>query len=90
MIDHTINFYKNKLYIFGGCDGKKEFGELYKIKLQKKEIKSVDAKGDVPSPRHGHSADIYRDFLYVFGGWDGIKTLNDLYQYSFSKKNNFV
>ena len=33
IIDHTINYYKNKLFIFGGCNGKREFGDLYKIKL---------------------------------------------------------
>ena len=77
--------YKSKLYIFGGCDGKREYGDLYKIKLSNLSVQKMESRGDVPSPRYGHVAVLYKDFMYVMGGWDGQRCLNDFYQYSFSE-----
>lgn len=89
LIDHSLISYKSKLYVFGGCDGKREFGDLYKIKLSNSTISTIESRGDVPTARYGHTAVLYKDFMYVFGGWDGTSTLNDFYQYSFSKNSIF-
>lgn len=77
--------YKRNLWIFGGCDGKREYGDLYRIKLSNSTISLEEAKGDVPSPRYGHTAVVYKEMMFVFGGWDGQRTLNDFYQYSFGR-----
>jgi len=58
---------------------------LYKIKISKSTITLEEPKGDIPSPRYGHTAVVYKEMMYVFGGWDGTRTLNDFYQYSFGK-----
>ena len=86
LIDHSLVAYKNNLYVFGGCDGKREYGDLYRIKLSSSVMSLEEAKGDVPSPRYGHTAVVYKEMMFVFGGWDGQRTLNDFYQYSFGKE----
>lgn len=39
----------------------------------------VEAKGDIPAPRSGHSAVQINGIMYIFGGFSGSACLNDLY-----------
>lgn len=46
----------------------------------------IEASGDAPFERSGHSSDVFDDYLVIFGGiWDVTKELNDLHLYSFSQ-----
>lgn len=50
----------------------------------------VDAIGNIPSGRAGHSANVWKSSMIVFGGWDGQKTLNDLYSFDFGNLISFL
>ena len=39
----------------------------------------MEAKGDIPEPRSGHSATLFGTQIFVFGGYDGSSYHNDLY-----------
>lgn len=49
-------------------------------------LTGVDANGDVPSKRGGHSMcmDTERGLIYIFGGYDGQKSLDDFWCYDTS------
>lgn len=50
-------------------------------------IHAVDADGDIPSARGGHSMciDPHDGKVYLFGGWDGQKNLDDFWIYDIKK-----
>ncbi|KAJ3528091.1 hypothetical protein NM688_g8040 [Phlebia brevispora] len=50
-------------------------------------ILGVDADGDTPSARGGHSMciDTQNGVIYLFGGWDGQKNLDDFWVYDIKK-----
>jgi len=83
VIDYTLNKNKEKVYLFGGCNGKREFNEIFKLNLETFKISTIETLGDSPSARYGHTAEIYKDTLYIFGGWNGCETLSDVFQFSF-------
>ena len=74
-----------RIYVYGGYDGKKRFGDLYKccIKNKKYKWKEIQAEGAMPLNRFGHSAVVYQNSMFIFGGWNGHDTMNDIFQYSF-------
>ena len=46
----------------------------------------IQALGDVPSGRSGHSASLFKDVMIIFGGMKDItKETNDMYSFQFSK-----
>lgn len=59
--DHTVVLWDGRLYVYGGYDGKKRFGDLYKccIKNKKYKWKEIHAEGALPLNRFGHSAVVY-------------------------------
>lgn len=75
------------MYVFGGKNEDSEkLNDLWVYSIQEKKWVEIEADGDTPYERSGHSSDVYEDFLVVFGGiWDVTKELNDLHIYSFSQ-----
>lgn len=75
------------MYIFGGKDDSSEkLNDLWVYNIADKKWIEVEAEGEAPYERSGHSSDIYDDYLVIFGGiWDVTKELNDLHLYSFSR-----
>ena len=77
---HSVNIYKDKLYVFGGSCDNDSRNDLYEFDLNTNLWKAVEVKGSIPPPREGHSACLYEDrYLVVYGGWNGKETLSDLY-----------
>ncbi|CCW65921.1 unnamed protein product [Phytomonas sp. Hart1] len=84
---HTAVWYSNRVFIFGGCNGRGRFNQLF----------TIDAKGiclpvnipmvaSVPSTRYCHSAVLFEGCMYIFGGKCGgrnsNKRLSDLFMCS--------
>lgn len=86
--DHSLVFYNDFLYVFGGKgkkSGKDEiYKDLYKFNLKTKVWTEIKGERAILQPSFGHSATMYNDSMYVFGGWDGKVCLDDFYQYSFN------
>jgi len=60
----------NKMFIFGGFDGKKYYNDLYSLTLDTFTWSKVEASGILPKPRSGHTATLINGGtqLLVFGG----------------------
>jgi len=77
---HSMNIYREKLYIFGGSLDGESRNDLCEFDLNTNMWRIVDAKGAIPPAREGHSSCLYEDrYLVVYGGWNGKITLNDCY-----------
>jgi hypothetical protein len=64
----TLNFYNNKLYLFGGTNGTFFFNQVYEYDLEKQNWKLLQVNGAVPKTRYKHNSFIYQDHLYIFNG----------------------
>lgn len=75
------------MYVFGGKDDNSEkLNDLWVYNIADKRWVEIEADGEFPFERSGHSSDVYDDFLVIFGGiWDVTKELNDLHLYSFNE-----
>jgi N-acetylneuraminic acid mutarotase len=73
--------YGSRLYVFGGYDGSKRYGDLIKCSIQKNfKWKLVIGNGtSLPLNRFGHSAVVIDHQMIIFGGWNGHDTMDDLY-----------
>ena len=83
--DHTVVLWDGRIFIYGGYDGKKRFGDMYKccIKNYKYKWKEIVSEGIQPLNRFGHSAVVFQNSMFIFGGWNGHDTMDDIFQYSF-------
>ena len=82
--DHTWTVDGNGryAYLFGGRDGEREFGDLWRYDLQRDRWKKLSPKGKTPQPRFGHSA-VWADShgLVVFAGQRGPSFFDDLWAF---------
>jgi leucine-zipper-like transcriptional regulator 1 len=83
--DHIMVLHADSIYIFGGYNGTSRFNDLCEYSITQRCWRRIEAKGQVPSRRFGHSGVVHTasNRLVIFGGWDGRDTLNDLYEFSF-------
>lgn len=60
----------NKMFIYGGFDGKKYYNDLYCLTFDTLTWSKVETSGTLPKPRSGHSATLINGGtqLLVFGG----------------------
>ncbi|KDO24144.1 hypothetical protein SPRG_10571 [Saprolegnia parasitica CBS 223.65] len=81
--DHIMVLHASNIYIFGGYNGSSRFNNMYRYELLEKRWRKMDATGQIPSGRFGHSGAVHEASkrLVIFGGWDGRDTLDDLYEY---------
>lgn len=59
--------------MFGGSGGEKSFNDLFKFSLSKNKQRwfKLEASGDIPAPREGHTAKVVgKDRMLVHGGVD--------------------
>jgi N-acetylneuraminic acid mutarotase len=76
---HTTMILEKSLFVFGGVDQKqRKFNDLYEFLLEKNEWRTVEVKGNIPTPRSFHQSVNVENRLFVFGGTDE-KKLNDFY-----------
>lgn len=81
---HTAVWYRDRMYIFGGCNGHGRFNKLFTIKANgERQSVPLSAGMLTPSTRYCHSAVVFEGSMYVFGGKCGgrnsNKRLSDLY-----------
>jgi hypothetical protein len=62
---HSTVVYQGKVYIFGGKSKGKYLNDLLSVDLETNEIKHVQALGNPPSPRAGHSSVFFQDRMFV-------------------------
>lgn len=66
--NHTMVTFQDKLYLFGGTDGKLWYSDTWCYDPQENTWTSLECSGFIPAPCEGHSATIVGDIMYVFGG----------------------
>jgi leucine-zipper-like transcriptional regulator 1 len=77
---HTADYYKNKIVVFRGGNGRSYLNDLFAIYLgEKKFTKNLETIGRAPSPRANHGSCLVNNILYIFGGWNGSNRLNDFF-----------
>jgi len=84
---HSCVAYQDKLYVFGGSVGSESQNDLWEFDIPSSLWKPIEGKGDVPTPREGHSACIFNEkYMVVYGGWDGNQIFNDCYLFDIPQK----
>lgn len=76
---HSANLADEILWLFGGCDTKGCFREVWCFDTETMCWSKPKVTGDLPPPRRAHSATMVDKRLYVFAGGDGPYYFNDLY-----------
>jgi hypothetical protein len=66
--NHTVVTFQEKLYLFGGTDGKLWYSDTWCYDPQLNSWTLLECSGFIPAPCEGHSATIVGDIMYVFGG----------------------
>ena len=74
----SINFYKGKLFIFGGRN-KIDFNDLWMFDIQSEKWEKLDSLTETPISRRRQVSFIYKNILFISGGFNGYEFLNDLY-----------
>jgi len=82
-VDHDGRF----AYVFGGRDGGREFGDLWRYDLVRDVWKRLSPRGRTPAPRFGHNALwVEGRGLIVFAGQQGSHFFDDLWVFDPEKE----
>jgi hypothetical protein len=66
---HSAQSFQDKIYIFGGTDGKKALQSLYVFDVLSQELCNVAVEElNWPEARTSHAACILNDAIYIHGG----------------------
>ncbi|CAG8980470.1 hypothetical protein HYALB_00012382 [Hymenoscyphus albidus] len=76
---HTSTLVGSNIYIFGGCDSRSCFNELYVLDADAFYFSSPFVCGDIPVPLRAMTCTAVGKKLVVFGGGDGPAYYNDVY-----------
>jgi len=77
---HSSTKIGNNMYIFGGSNGNPPFNDMFAFNFTFRSWNKVNATGDVPLPREGHSAAAMTDrYIFIYGGWNGKTIYNNYY-----------
>lgn len=76
---HTANLCDEVLWLFGGCDNRGCFRDLWCFDTETMCWSKPKVTGDMPPARRAHSATMVNKRLFVFAGGDGPHYFNDLY-----------
>jgi hypothetical protein len=70
--NHSVTYYNNYLYCFGGYDGRRNHSSLllFDVTSQTWSI-PCNVAGTVPPGRNGHTSTLARDQIIILGGWLG-------------------
>lgn len=66
--NHTVVSFQDKLYLFGGTDGKLWYSDTWVYNPVDNTWTALECAGFIPAPCEGHSATIVGDTMYIFGG----------------------
>ncbi|CAJ2499968.1 Uu.00g028210.m01.CDS01 [Anthostomella pinea] len=76
---HTTTLVGSNVFVFGGCDSRACFNELYVLDADSFHWSSPHVAGDVPVPLRAMTCTAVGKKLVVFGGGDGPAYYNDVY-----------
>ncbi|KAK6214147.1 hypothetical protein LQW54_004750 [Pestalotiopsis sp. IQ-011] len=76
---HTMTLIGSNVFVFGGCDSRACFNELYVLDADSFHWSSPHVVGDVPVPLRAMTCTAVGKKLIVFGGGDGPAYYNDVY-----------
>ncbi|KAI0016144.1 galactose oxidase [Xylariomycetidae sp. FL0641] len=76
---HTTTLVGSNIYVFGGCDSRACFNELYVMDADSFHWSRPYVTGDVPAPLRAMTCTAVGKKLVVFGGGDGPAYYNDVY-----------
>lgn len=69
--NHSSTLDGNRLYIFGGYDGKRNHNDLFVLDIETYSWSRPQVTGQVPVGRNGHTAALAGRRIFVLGGWLG-------------------
>ncbi|KAF2966476.1 hypothetical protein GQX73_g7079 [Xylaria multiplex] len=76
---HTTTLVGNNVYVFGGCDSRTCFNDLYILDADAFHWSVPHVTGDVPIPLRAMTCTAVGKKLVIFGGGDGPAYYNDVY-----------
>lgn len=76
---HTTTLVGSSIYVFGGCDSRTCFNELYVLDADAFYWSSPHVCGEIPVPLRAMTCTAVGKKLIVFGGGDGPAYYNDIY-----------
>ena len=76
---HTTTLVGSSIYVFGGCDSRACFNELYVLDADAWYWSKPVVAGDVPVPLRAMTCTAVGKKLVIFGGGDGPAYYNDVY-----------
>ncbi|KAI1119210.1 galactose oxidase [Nemania sp. NC0429] len=76
---HTSTLIGSNVYIFGGCDNRTCFNDLYVLDADAFHWSTPQVTGDIPIPLRAMTSTAVGKKLVVFGGGDGPAYYNDVY-----------
>lgn len=86
---HSALLFGNDVYIYGGSDGiSGKNDEFYRYDLNTNSWERIDAEGEIPPGREGHTACILQGkYMVIYGGWGSNEdVLTDTYCYDLEKR----
>lgn len=86
---HTASIIEDKMYVFGGGDGKFWLNDLLIFNIKTYQWEGpVQTRGKAPSGRLQHAAIVFDKKIFIFGGEpDRLRQLNDLFYLDIEKEN---
>ncbi|KAI0466642.1 hypothetical protein F4859DRAFT_507259 [Xylaria cf. heliscus] len=76
---HTTTLIGNNVYVFGGCDSRACFNDLYVLDADAFHWTTPEVMGDIPIPLRAMTCTAVGKKLIIFGGGDGPAYYNDVY-----------
>ena len=76
---HTSTLIGNNVFVFGGCDSKSCFNDLFVFDADCMAWTHPECSGDIPPPLRAMTATAVGKKLVIFGGGDGPSYYNDIY-----------
>lgn len=79
---HSMIQTDNYIVIFGGCYMETDcYNDIHYYDIEHYQWYKVNATGQIPSPRQGHSATLFGTTMYIYGGSSNDGYLSDLYSF---------
>ncbi|KAG8894376.1 hypothetical protein FRC00_009039 [Tulasnella sp. 408] len=76
---HTVTMVDNIAWIFGGCDERGCWRDVWCFDIETFQWSHPEMRGEMPPPCRAHTATLVDRKIYVFGGGEGPTYYNDLY-----------
>jgi len=81
---HSTNVIGNKMYVFGGWNGRAGLANLCVLDVDTLEWSVIPTTSTTPSSRNNHASFVHNSKLFIHGGHDGKQWLADLHYFDTS------